>query len=435
MSALPRRQFVAAVGTGVLGAAFGPVLHASAEEIEALVPERGAEPPERTAEDEAFWRDVRRAFDVPNGLINLDNGNISPASLRADDEVARQVRATQPFPVTRFKELGRSLFVPMAGGLSRLLGVSMEELAATRNATESLDTVILGVPLERGDEIVCSAHDYYAMRDAIEQRERRDGVVMRAVAPPVPLRSDDELVNAYEREMGPRTRLVLVTHPSNLTGQLAPVRRIADAAHRVGALVVVDGAQSMALVPYTMAELGCDYFGASLHKWLMAPVGLGVLWMRPELVERTWPLLPPSPGARGMNRFMASGTFPLYISAATVPAMELHERIGTVRKGARLRHLTRYWRTRAERLPGVRFYTTADDAASCGMATLELEGVDHRTLQAQLWERDHILVQAMTGGRRAPEIHGIRVTPSVFTTLAELDRFGDALERVATRGL
>lgn len=438
MNPLARRQFLSSVGGGLAGLAVPPRLHATADEILQLVPGNSLTPVSgaaAVAEDERFWRRVRQAFDMPRGIVNLDNGNISPASREALDALTRAMEAAQPFPVKRFEEVAESAAVAVVSGVAALLGVPTAELALTRNATEALDTVLLGYALQAGDEIVCSAHDYYAMRDAIAQRCRRDRVNVRVVRPSVPLKSEDALVAAYERELGPRSRLVLVTHPSNLTGQLAPVRRIADAAHRVGAAVVVDGAQSMALVPYTMAELDCDFYGASLHKWLMAPVGWGVLWIRPEQMDRTWPLIPPPSGTEGtMRRYMRYGTFPAPLLASVIPALVMHERVGFARKAARMRYLTQFWRERIERLPGARFYTTAEPSASCGLATVELPGADPARVEAYLWARERILVQAMDGGARAPEIKGIRVTPSIVTSPQELERFVSALARLVTRG-
>ena len=436
MSRVPRRRFLAQVSSGLAGLAAAPqLLAAQLGPIGALVAERAHESPERLAEDEAFWAGVRRGFDPPEGVVNLDHGNINPASRAVIEDHVARVRFAQQFPAKRmfelYEEVSKAVVRP---GLARILGVPAEELAFVRNATEALDTVLLGVPLRAGDEIVCSTHDYYAMLDALEQRRARDGVVLRVVRPPVPLPSPDALAELYERQMGPRTRLVLVTHPSNLTGQLAPVRRIADAAHRVGAEVVVDGAQSMALLPYTVAELGCDYYGASLHKWLGAPVGAGVLWMRPGRAERVWPLVPPPPSVKGMERFTWSGTYPEHVSAAAAPALELHERLGAARKAARMRYLTSYWRERAERIPGVRLYTTSAPEASCGLATVEVDGVDPKAVKDALWARDRIFVQNMGGSQRTPEIRGVRVTPNVYTTPAELDRFVAALERVVRQG-
>jgi selenocysteine lyase/cysteine desulfurase len=244
------------------------------------------------------------------------------------------------------------------------------------------------------------------------------------VRPPLPATSLDALAEVYEAAIGPRTRLVLLTHPSNLTGQLLPVRRIAATAHRAGAEVVVDGAQSLGLLEESVAALDCDYYGASAHKWLGLPVGLGVLWMRPTHVAKVWPLVPPPPRTTGMARFEWIGTGPEYVAPAGLPALALHRSIGTARKAARLRYLTTYWRTRvAAAVPGARFYTTEADSMSCGLCTVELPGVDAKALQQRLRERDHILVQAMGGNRRAPEIRGLRVSPNVYTTPAELDRF------------
>lgn len=434
MSMLPRRQFISRLGAALTSALALPRIGETTAEAMELLPERPSEPAERLAEDESYWRRVRRMFELPRGIINLDNGNISPSPRSANQAVARAVRDAQALPVKRFEELVDAHAPVVAAGLARLLGVNWEQLALVRNATEALDIVLLGYPMRRGDEIVCSAHDYYAMRDAIDQRRQRDGVEVRVVRPALPLPSMDTLVEAYEREMSPRTRLVLVTHPSNLTGQLAPVRQIADAAHRVGACVVVDGAQSLGLLPYTMEELGCDFFGASLHKWLMAPVGWGVLWMRPEHMEQTWPLVPPPASQQAMRRFMRYGTFPAPGLAGVAEALALHDRIGTTQKGARLRYLTNYWRQRAETVRESRFYTMASPEMSCGMATVELVGSDPQRLEDHLWERDRILVQGMRGGLRAPEVHGVRITPSIATTPAELDRLIDALARIAIRG-
>jgi isopenicillin-N epimerase len=437
MSSVPRRHFLAQLGAGAAGLAVAPrLIAAQLPTIEALVAGRAQVAPERLAEDEAFWAEVRRGFDVPEGVVNLDHGNISPVARDVIEDLVRHVRATQPFPAKRMNELHREVDAAVVRpGLARLLGVPADEVALVRNATEALDTVLLGVPLRAGDEIVCSAHDYFAMLDALEQRRAREGVVLRVVRPPVPLPSVDALAALYERELGPKTRLVLVTHPSNLTGQLAPVRRIADAAHRVGAEVVVDGAQSMALLPYTLPELGCDYFGASLHKWLAAPVGGGVLWMRKESAEKVWPLVPPPKGAKGLDRFTWGGTHPRHVQAAAAPALALHEQLGAARKAARMRYLTSYWRSRVERLPGVRLYTTAAPEASCGLATVELGALDPKAVKQALWEQDRIFVQSMTGYDRSPEIRGIRVTPNVYTSLAELDRFAGALIRLVRHGI
>lgn len=405
--------------------------------LESELASRGPLPaPEQLAEDEPFWARVREAYDLNPDVVNLDHGWTNPAPRTAVDELARQARALEALPA---EELNRLFFEgasrnTIREALAQTMGVPAQEIALVRNATEALDTVLLGVPLRSGDEIVCSAHDYFAMLDALEQRQARAGVVLRMVRPPVPAPSLDALAEMYQAAIGSRTKLVLLTHPSNLTGQLLPVRRIAAAAHRVGAEVVVDGAQSLGVLEEPVQALGCDYYGASAHKWLGCPVGLGVLWMRPQHVQKIWPLVPPPPGIEGMTRFEWPGTTPAFIEPSILPALELHRSLGPGRKAARIRYLTAYWRNRvAKALPEARFYSTADPAMSLGLCTVEFPG-DPQVLQRRLRERHGILVQAMSNGTRRPEIRGLRVTPNVYSTPAELDRFVAALQRTLGEG-
>lgn len=439
-----RRDFLARTA-GTLGAlALAPSAFAAAHEtartlstrLEESITRRGpAAAPPHLATDEAFWAEVRGAFDLDPDVVNLDHGWTNPAPRAAMDDLDAYARRLEALPAERLMGFWEDVTnTTVRAALAGVLGVPGEEIALVRNATEALDTVLLGVPLERGDEIVCSAHDYYAMRDALAQRARRDGVVLKTVRPPVPAPSLDALAELYEAAIGPKTRLVLLTHPSNLTGQMLPVRRIADAAHRAGAEVVLDGAQSLGLLETSPADLGADYYGGSLHKWLGAPVGMGVLWMRPEHAQKVWPLVPSPPGTEGMARFEWIGTGPEYVGPAAVPALTLHTTIGAARKAARLRYLTTYWRERvAEALPHARFYTLPGDEMSCGLCTVELPGHDPEGLQQRLRHASGILVQAMGGLTDAPEIRGLRVSPNVYTTPAELDRFVEALAALAGR--
>ena len=432
-----RRTFIARTAVAVGTAALAPAelaAHAHArlrlrDAVDAELRARADASPERLADDEPFWARVREGYALEPDVVNLDHGWTNPTPRAAVEHVARGVAALEALPAERIAKLWPEVIdTSVRAAVAAVLGVPGSEFAFVRNATEALDTVILGVPLRAGDEIVCSAHDYYAMLDALEQRRARDGVVLRMVRPPLPALSLDALVEAYRAVIGPRTRLVLLTHPSNLSGQLLPARRIADLAHAAGAEVVVDGAQSLGLLDDPIRALDCDYYGASLHKWLGAPVGTGVLWMRPAHAAKVWPLIPPPPGTAGMGRFEWIGTAPDYVAAAVAPALALHASLGPARKAARLRYLGDRCRTRlAAALPQARFYTAADPAMSCGLTTVEIPGADPKALQQRLRERDRILVQAMTDNARAPEIRGLRVSPNVYTTPEELDRFVAAM--------
>lgn len=430
-----RREFISRMSTSVAALAVSPaILGRGPRVLDHALASTAAADPRDLAGDEPFWREIRRAFDVPSGIVNLDHGNINPAPRAVIEDLVRHARSSQRFPAREIYDLFADVTERVVQpGLARILGVPVDEIVLMRNATDALDTVLLGFPLKPGDEIVCSTHDYFAMLDALEQRRAREGVVLRMIHPPVPAPSMDALAALYQEAITAQTRLVLVTHPSNLTGQLYPVRRIADLAHRVGAELVVDGAQSMALVDYTIPDLGCDYFGASLHKWLSAPVGAGVLWMKKDRAAKIWPLVPPPASVTGLKRFTWSGTYPEFVAAAAVPAIAFHERMGTARKAARMRYLTSYWRERVERLPRIKFYSTNAAESSCGIVTFEIEGLTADALRDQLWERGRIFVQRMFSSR-APEIRGVRISPNVYTTPGELDKFVATVEHIVRTG-
>ncbi len=417
-----RRNFLSLLGVAGGALSLSPTLRVEASEIFAS---KGPDA-DALSDNDAFWTKVRAGFDLPPGVINLDNGYCNPLSRATMDDLVSRARYIQQLPAKRLEELYQGVTSKqLRPGLAKLLGVSADEIAFVRNTTEALDTVILGLPMQAGDEIVCCSTDYYAMLDAIEQRRRRDGIVVRMIQPPFPLSTPDAITAVYEREINRKTKLVLVTHASNLTGQIFPVKQIAEVAHRVGAEVLVDAAQTMALLDYKIPDLDCDYYGASLHKWLAAPVGCGVLWMRKEHMPKVWPLIAPPADMTGMMRYEWCGTFPEFVSSAALPAVRFQERLGSQRKEARMRYLTHYWRSKAEKIPGLRFF--AEENASCGLGVFEIAKMDMTKVQKELWNKHKILVQHMMGGQRLPELSGIRVTPNVYTTKAELDRFINVL--------
>lgn len=390
----------------------------------------GAVPADVLADDEAFWARVRTGYSLHPTVLNLDNGWTNPTPRASIDKLISGMKVLEALPAEHLQRMWEEVTTTtFRAALAEIMGVPGSEIALVRNATEALDTVLLGLPMEAGDEVVCSTHDYYAMLDALEQRRDRDGVVLRMISLPAPAPSLDALAELYEAAIGPRTKLVLLTHPSNLTGQLLPVERIAAAAHRVGAEVVVDGAQSLGLLDTAVPSLGCDYYGASTHKWLGTPVGTGVLWMRPAHVSKVWPLVPPGPSATGMGRFEWIGTAPAYIEPAALPALALHRSLGAARKAARLRYLGAHLRTRiTASVPDARFLTSADTAMAVSLTTVQLPSVDLRALQKHLRNGHNILTQAMVDNARAPELAGLRISPNVYNTPAELNRLVVAMK-------
>lgn len=380
-----------------------------------------AQPPQ----DEAGWQRLAEAFPVDRSIRNFNHAGIGTSPRRVVDAVVARTWAGELTSPNTIFSYGPQL-EPIRAKLAALLGCDAEEIALTRNATESLHAVLLGIPLRAGDEVVTTTLDYWAMLDALQQRAERDGVVVKKVKVPVPCRDLQQLVRIFEQAIGPRTRLILLSHPINLNGQLFPVGDIARMAHARGVEVVVDAAQSFALVDTRMADLQCDYLGTSLHKWLQAPKGTGMLYVRRDHIEKTWPLFPAGATRRkdDIRKFELYGTWPETILALG-DAIAFHESLGGARKEARLRYLTQYWCDAVKAVPGLRFHTALGEKLSCGITCVEVEGVPAPALRQWLLDERKILTMDVT--RRTREFAGVRVSPGLSTTKAELDALVSAL--------
>ena len=431
-----RRNFLkqaSAFAGGVTAAAALPFTVSDASALESWFQSQGkpgladSRPDDIIARDEGYWSRVRSLYNLQADVSNLDHGWTNPTPRAALNELMKRAQALEALPAEQLPHQWETISTTrMRAALAAAMKVEPTELALVRNATEALDTVLLGFPLSRGDEVVCSSHDYYAMLDALEQRRARDGIVLKVVKPPVPAPTMSALESMYAEAIGDRTRLVLLTHPSNLTGQYLPVRRIADRAHQAGAEVIVDGAQSLGLVEDPVMSLGCDYYGASGHKWLGTPVGLGVLWMHPRHITKIWPLIPPMKEEKGMARFEWIGTAPEYVNPAAIPALALHESIGASRKAARLKYLSSLLRNGVSRaVPEAGFYSRHELGGT--LTHFEVPGVDPATIQKRLRDRHGILVQGMGGIRSDPALRAVRISPNVYTARREIDRFVTAL--------
>jgi selenocysteine lyase/cysteine desulfurase len=432
---MQRRGFVQQLAAGACGAAVPGLFRPDDLDAIRRAGARLTGTAQEAATDEEFWREIQQAFSVNRTITNLDNGNVCPSPRIVTEAMVRYTWEAEDSPAFMVHEV----LERQAGGLyerlATLSGCSPDELALTRNATEALHNVLLGVPLKAGDEVLTTAHDYWGMLDALEQRRDRDGITLTMIPVPVPTTSLDQLLAAFERAITPRTRLILVSHAVNLTGQLFPVRQLCEAAHRRNVQVVVDGAQTFGLLDYKITDLGCDYFGTSLHKWLLAPIGTGLLYVRRDHIASTWPLMPGPAGGRGtMFKFWNLGTGSPAPFLAISEAIAFHNGIGAARKEARLRYLTRYWTDKARDIPGIRFLASFAPEMSCGIATFQLGDVNPDALRQYLLERYSIVVQSMST-RRDPAIKGLRVTPNVYTTLDELDRFVGILHDVGRNGI
>lgn len=386
--------------------------------------------PEAVAEDEAYWLRVRQAFTLDANHVNLNSGSVSPAPRVVSEAMQRYWTLTNMAPSYYVDELLYPEVELVRRRLAAMFGCSPEELALTRNTSESLQTVQLGWPLERGDEIVSTTQDYPRMLTAWRQRERRDGVRLKLVTVPTPPPSMDALYDRIFAAVTPRTKVIHICHMTYTVGQIFPVRRIADEARRRGILSIVDGGHTFAQFPFTRDDLGCDVYGSSLHKWLCAPVGNGLLYVRRPLIARIWPLLAAEAAQDDdIRKFESIGTYPIALRTAVSDAVLFHEEIGAERKAARLRFLRERWMRAVEPLPGVTLRTSYDPAQACALGAMSLAGVGAQRLTETLQRRWGIHVRP----RFVPdEFECIRVTPNVFTTLDEIDLFVEAIRTLAT---
>jgi len=317
-------------------------------------------------------------------------------------------------------------------GLAEMFGCDREEIAITRNASESLEILLNGMDFKPGDEILTTTQDYPRMLTTLRQRERREGLVLKMVQIPIPPKNLSEITAAFEKGITSRTKLILVSHQVNITGQITPVKQICELARSKGIETIVDGAHSYAQFDFQQQDLGCDYFGTSLHKWLYAPKGTGLLYVKRDKIEKLWPLMAAeSKQAADIRKFEEIGTHSAAPRLAIGEALLFHNGIGGKRKEARLRYLSRYWMNRLKDIPKIKFNTSFEPNQSCAIANVNVEGVDPYAIGSYLFNKHRVFTTPILH----EEFKGIRITPNVYTTLGELDRFCGLMESIARKGL
>ena len=403
----------------------------------AVPPPPGRGSPEEAARDEDYWAEVARAFTIDRTAINLNNGAVSPAPAIVQEALSRHLSVANSTPTAHaLWTVAPPLREVVRQRLATHWGVDAEEIAITRSASEGLQICQLGIDLARGDEVLATTQDYPRMIATFRQRERREGIVLRQFALPVPAEDPARIVALYEANITPRTRLILVTHMLNLTGQILPVREIVAMARRRGIPVIVDGAHSFAHIDFKISDLDCDYFATSLHKWLYAPLGTGLLYVRRSKIRGLWPLTAAAPEMTDdIRKFEEVGTRPEANALAVAEALTFHQAIGGARKEARLIYLRDTWARRLLAAGSrVRMYTSlrpAPPRVAGNIVMVEVDGIDPMKLWAYLWEKHRI----QTGAIVRDDFRGLRVSPNVYTTMEELDRFCTVMEQVIRRGL
>ena len=431
-----RRSFLTSmIGAGVaLPMAKLPVMRGDAFRRLAIAePMAERRAPEIVAEDEAYWEQIQRAFDLDRTMVNLNNGGCSPAPTHVLEQMIRDLRFSNELPVDHMWNVLEPRIESVRRELARDFGCDAEEMAITRNASESNETMIFGLDLKRGDEVIITTQNYPRMQNAWRQRERRDGVVIKAVKMDTPPKSATEYVARVAEAITPRTRVIEVMHISFMTGYIAPVRQIVDLAKPKGIAVFVDGAHAYAHFPFTRDELGCDYYGTSLHKWLMTPIGAGFLYVRKEKIGSLWPLMAGSVEQEGnIRKYEEIGTHPAANHNAIAVALAFHRAIGAERKIARLRFLRDRWAKRVVASSDrAKMLTPIGPKESGAIGVIAVDGLDIAKLHGWLMTKHRIVTTPLIHA----EFHGLRVTPNVYNTLDEIDLFADRMIEAIRRGV
>jgi selenocysteine lyase/cysteine desulfurase len=385
--------------------------------------------PSDLATDEDFWHYVQQSYTVNANIINLNNGGVSPQPLVVQEAVERYNRLSNEAPsfyMWRTLDRGRE---PLRMKLADLAGCSNEEIAINRNSSEALETIIFGLRLKKGDEVVLTKQDYPNMINAWKQREHRDGIVLKWLDFDFPIDDKDLIINKFKEVFTEKTKLVQITHIINWMGQILPAREIADEAHKRGIEVMIDAAHSFAHIDYKIPDLGGDYFGTSLHKWLCAPFGSGLLYVKKEKIKNLYPLFAaPDPEDDNIRKFENLGTRSFAIEQAIGQAINFHEMIGGERKEKRLRYLKNYWTEQVQDLPKVSIGTSAHPEFSCAIALLQIEGMTPQEVGSFLFNDYKIHTTSINW----ENIHGVRITPNVYTRTKDLDRLVKAIKELVS---
>jgi selenocysteine lyase/cysteine desulfurase len=426
---MKRRSFLKTLGAASVTSLFDPATTHAVERATARIASLA---PEDVAADESYWRDVQQAFTVSRSLIDLNNGFTCPSPRVVTDSLIDYIWQQEESPSYVVARLLPPRVETVRQALARLFGCDPEEIAIVRNTSEAMEILLLGLDLKSGDEVLTTTQDYGRMRTTLDQRRRREGIDIKYITIPVPARTDEEMIEGFRRAISAKTRMILMSHQINLTGQIVPVKAVCEIAREHGIPVMVDGAHSFAQFDFKRDDLGCDYFGTSLHKWLLAPKGTGMLYVRRDKIEGLWPMMaaPESMNA-DIRKFEEIGTHSLAPYLAIGEAIAFHNSIGGKRKEARLRYLKDYWAKKLMELPNVRLHTSLDPKMSCAIGNIEIVGIPPRALADHLWNKHHIIVAPI----EHEEYQGIRVTPNVYTTRDELDYFCEVFEGVSKNGL
>jgi selenocysteine lyase/cysteine desulfurase len=396
-----------------LAKSFDAVSHISSQEL---------------ASNEDFWASIREGYLLNKDYINLENGYYCMLPQESLNHYLENVRSVNFLASRYMRTVQFENRNAARQQLADVAGCSFDEAIITRNTTESLDLVISGQDWSPGDEAIYAEQDYGSMMDMFRLMEERHGIVSKIVSLPNHPKSDDEIIDLYASQITDKTKLMMVSHVVNITGQVLPVRKICDMAHDNGIEVMVDGAHAFAHLNFKIPDLNCDYYGTSLHKWLNVPLGAGLLYVKKDKIKNLWPLFAEAKLPRDdIDRLNHTGTTPVHVELSIPRAIEHYQVIGAERKEQRLKYLKEYWTSKVKSNPNIILNTPFESERSCAIANVGVKNLNSKDMSNVLFDTYNIWVVAID----RPGVHGCRITPNVYTSTKELDRFVEALNQMA----
>ncbi|MEC8706232.1 MAG: aminotransferase class V-fold PLP-dependent enzyme [Candidatus Neomarinimicrobiota bacterium] len=431
MNKLDRRQFLGSIAKPA--AAASVVLSSPSLMARALDSVKGITgDPKVIARDERYWREIQQAYSADRGIVNLNNGGVSPSPIVVQNAMKRHLDFSNTTPAYSMWRILEPQREPVRRRVARFFKCSPEEIAFTRNASESLQICQNGFDMEPGDEVLTTTQDYGRMINTFKQRECRDGIIMKQFKIPIPAENDNEIVRLFEKNITSKTKMILMCHMINITGQILPVKKVVKMARKYNIPVIVDGAHTFAHFEFDANDLDCDYYASSLHKWLCAPHGTGLLYVRKNKIADLWPLQAPAEcSMEDIRKFEEIGTHPAANYLAIGDALTFHQGIGTKNIEQRLIYLRDRWAKRLLKNDRIKLHTSLKPGKGCAIATVQIEGIDTSDVSKHLWDKYKIFVVAI----KHPEFEGCRITPHIYTTTEEIDRFSDAMEHIVKHGI
>jgi selenocysteine lyase/cysteine desulfurase len=418
-----RRHVIQSVLAGAAAAAFQDN---ALERVHAAATSVSGRSPEDLASDEDYWAEIGDAFSVDRNVVNLNNGYVSPSPRTVQDAMRRQLEYSDMGPYHTMVNVLERQVETVRRRLAEAAGCDSEEIAITRNSSEALENAQYGIDLKPGDEVLTTNQDYPRMIETFKQRVRREGIVLKLISFPVPTIGMDDLYRRFEQAVTPKTKVILVCHITNRTGQIFPVKRIAEMAHARNITVICDGAHAFSHFPFKISDLDVDYYGVSLHKWTYAPIGTGFLYVRKSRIASTWSMMASGETQKNdIRKFEEIGTHPAANHNAISEALIFNRNIGIDRKAARLRYLRDRWAHRLAQNPKCRILHSPDPAQSCGIGFLAFDKIDPGKVASALVSKYAIYTSVMNH----EEYTGLRITPNIYTPPHDIDFFADAVEK------